>query len=268
MSKERNKQITPDTRGIAIQILLDNQKNQLESLLSAALLARKQKVQLQGLFIEEENQIRAADFPLSREVSLWSAEERHVSGESVHRTMRANARLQQKAIEKMAIEKKIDYSFEVIRGEKINWIKENANLSKILFIGGYDLKPKPFQSLKYCSEVTPPLIALFDGSVASEHALKIAVQIADKNKKPLLVLLLVDDLTGSEYLKNQLNATLHKYPDILLDVETILANQIVNRMRKQQAYMLITSNRIAWIKGEGTFCAFIHQIHCPIVLVN
>lgn len=272
MSKERNKQKTPNTpntRGIAVQILLDNQKNQLESLLSAALLARKQKVQLQGLFIEEENQIRAADFPLSREVSLWSAEERHVSGESVHRTMRANARLQQKTIEKMAIAKKIDYSFEVIRGEKMNWIKENSNSSKILFIGGHDLKPKPFQYLKYCSEVIPPLIALFDGSIASERALKIAVQISKKNNnKSLLILLLVDDLLTEEFLKNQLNTIFQKHSDIAISVEAISKKHLTSRLRRQAINMLISPSGIELTQDEGIFSKLIHQIHCPIVLVN
>ena len=70
MSKERNKHRP------GVQILLDNQRNQYESLLSAASLARQLKVELQGLFIEEENQIRAADLSFSREISLWSAKER------------------------------------------------------------------------------------------------------------------------------------------------------------------------------------------------
>ena len=263
MSKELN------TRNIAVQILLDNQKNQLESLLSAALLAKKLKAQLQGLFIEEENLLRAADLLLSREISRCSAQERQITGESVHRILRANARHQQKEFERVATEKKIDCSFQVIRGDTANWIKENVNQSEILFIGGYDLKPKPFQSYKYCREVTPPLIALFDGSIASERALKIAVQIAKKNNsKSLLILLLVDDSFTKELLKNQLNTIFQKHSGIAISVEAISKKYLTSRLRRQAINMLISPSGIEWTQDEEYFRKLMQQVHCPMVLVR
>ncbi|KAG1658084.1 Ribonuclease [Nymphon striatum] len=141
MSTNRNK----SNRGI--QVLLENQRNQLELLLTAAALARSSEVKLRGLFIEEENLIRAANLPMSREVSRWSAKERHITGDSVHRILNAHASRQQKELEK----------------------------------------------------------AIFDGSDASKKALKIAVEIAEKNDKPLRVLLLVDEFTSNE-LEDQLQA--------------------------------------------------------------
>ncbi len=265
MSKERN---TPNSKNIAVQILLDNQKNQLESLLSAALLARKLKAQLQGLFIEDENLLRAADLPLSREVSLCSAQERHITSEGMHRIFRANARHQQKELERIATEKKIDFSFEIIRGDTANWIKENINKSEILFIGGHDVKPKSFRSLKYCREVTPPLIALFDGSIASERALKIAVQIAKKSNKSLLIMLLVDDLLTEEHLNNQINTILQKYFDMAITVEAILKNHVTSRLRRQQINMLISPSVIEWSQDAEYFGKLIKQIHCPMVIVR
>jgi len=220
------------------------------------------------LFIEEESLIRAADLPLSREVSLWSAEERHITGESVHRILRAHARHQQKELERVATEKEIDFSFEVISGEKNNWIKENINLSDILFIGGHDLKQKPFESLKYCSEVTPPLIALFDGSLASEHAFKIALQIAEKDIKCLLVLLLANDVSTQEYLKKQLDSLMHNYSDIALTVETTTKNHAISALRGRQIHMLISPRNTEWAQDEDRLGELIHYVHCPIVLVS
>ncbi len=255
-------------RDIGIQILLENQKNQFESLLSAAALAEKMKVQLQGLFIEEDNLIRAADFPLSREVSRWSAEERQITAESVHRILRAHARCQQKELEKAANKANVACSFQVIRGERVRWIKENINTLEILFLGGHDLASKPFQSLRYCSEVTPPLITVFDGSVASERAFKIAVQIAENSKKPLSMILLVNELSGEQRIKEKINLLLRNHPNIALNVETITENHFSNASRKLQAHMLIFPTDIEWAKDEELLGKLIQQVHCPIVLVR
>lgn len=262
MSNEQNK------RNIGVQILLDSQKNQFESLLSAASLARKLEVQLQGLFIEEDNLIRAADLPLSREVSLWSAEERQITGESVHRILRAHARHQQKELERVATAKEIEFTFKVIRGEKNNWIKENINSSNILFVGGHDLTPKPFQSLKYCSDVTPPLISLFDGSSASEHAFKIALQIAEKNNKYLRVLLLANDSSTEELLETQLNIQMRNHSNISVSVESISKHDVISSLHKQRINMLIAPSDIEWAQDDERFEMLIYQINYPIVLVS
>ena len=259
MSKKRN---------INVQILLDNQKNQSASLLSAALLARRLKVQLQGLFIEDENLLLAADLTFSREVSLWSGEERHLTGGSVQRTFRSHARHLQRGLEKMAIEKKVDYSFQIIRGEKVGWIKENINTSEILFLGGHDLTSKPHQSFKYCHELTPPVVALFDGSAASNNALEIAAQLAEENNKSLLILQLVDDLSTEELQKNQLNVLLKNYSALMISVEVIAKKQVVDVLRRRKINFLILSGDTEQVQDSERFGQLIRQVHCPILLVR
>jgi len=262
MSNELNQ------RGRGVQILLDNQKDQHESLLTAALIARKLKLVLQGLFIEEENQIRAADLSFSREISLWSAKERQISSESVHRILRANARLTQKELKKVANSVKVDCSFQVIRGERVQWIKDNIDSAEILFLGGNKLVNRSFQSLKYCCEVTPPLLAVFDGSKASENAFKIAVQIAENNKKSLLVLLLVNDLSDEQAIKDQINLLIQDHPDIILDIETMTQSQFSNKSGQMRAHMLIIPRDMQWLQNKAHFGALIQQAHCPVVLVR
>ncbi|GAA0422843.1 universal stress protein [Cocleimonas flava] len=264
-SANQNIQNSPD---IGVKILLENQKNQIESLLSAASLAKNLNVQLQGLLIEEENLIRAADLSLSCEVSLWSAEERHINSESIHRTMRAHARHQKKELEKVAAQKNIEYSFVVIRGEKDNWIKENIRSSDILFIGGYQLKETSFEAFKYCTKATPPLIALFNGSVASENALKIALKIAKKDKSSVQILLLADDFSAEEFQRNQLNTLLKNHADIAVTVESISKQHIASTLRRKPIKMLIAPADFALDQGQEPLVKLLHQLLCPVVLVK
>ena len=262
MSIERNKQNS------GVQILLDYQKNQHESLLSAASLARKFKLELQGLFIEEEDQIRAADLSFSREISRWSAEERQISGESVHRILRAHARLKQKELENVANSAKVDCSFQVIRGERIRWIKENINTAEILFLGAHKLASKRFQSFRYCTEVTPPLLTIFDGSVSSERAFKIAMQIAENNKKPLLVILLVGEFSEEQQIKDKINILLLKASNIVLRIKSVLRSSSPKAILQIQAQMLIIPSDIEWAQNEKHLEKLIEQVRCPIVFVQ
>jgi len=251
-----------------VRILLDNQRSQLESLTSAAALARKMKVHLQGLYIEEENLLRAADLTLSREISLWSARERHMTGESIERTLRANARYKQKELEQAARKEKVEYSFQVIRGERVRWVQESVNTSGILFIGGKDLAPKRYRHLKYCSYSQNQLQVIFTGSPASERALKTAVQMAELDKRPLLILTTVGESSDELKLREQINILLEKQLKTTISIEASSDEDILSSLRKRQVHMLIVPSDIEWAQDEKQLEKLLQQVSCPVILVR
>jgi len=259
MTKERN---------MNVQILLDNQKNQAESLISAAALARVLKVQLQGLFIEEESWLRAADLHISREVSRWTAQERYITSDRVERILRLHARQSQEVLESTALKEKVDYSFQVIRGEKINWLKENMDASEILFLGGHEYKTKSYQSYKYCRELIIPMVVLFDGSEAAEKALELAIQIAEKNDKSLLILFLLTDLLTGKMQKNQLDERLKNHPTIMISVEYIESNHVFAMLRRRKINLLIMSANMEWVQDNERLSQLIYQLNYPTLLIK
>ena len=254
-------------QSLEVRVLLDNQRNQFDLLCSAAALARKMKVRLQGLFIEEENLLRAADLSLSREISLWSAQERHINGESIQRMLRANARYKQKELEKVAREGKVEYTFEVIRGERTRWIRESVNTSGVLFIGGKNQALKRYQHLKYCSWDKAPLQIIYSGSPASERALKTAVQIAELNKRPLLVLTTAE-VSDEIFLRKQISLLLKKRHVTTVTIEKNTNGDVYNALRKQPIHMLILPSDIEWTHDPEQLESLLRQAHCPVILVR
>lgn len=265
MLNEENKQAKLNKE---VQVLLDGQKNQYALLLSAASLARALNVRLQGFFIEEESLVRAADLSFSREISCWSARERQISGESVHRILRMHARHKKQELERVAHQEKIEYSFEVVHGERVRWIKENISPVKIVFFGGHRLTSEPFRSFRYCREILPPLITVFDGSAASERALQIAVQIADYHKKSLTIILVVNDVAEAQRIEVKINHLLVNHPDIALVIDKLTRKYFYEALIKSRADMIIIPHNIEWINGDGIFEGIMNRVNCPIVLVN
>lgn len=251
-----------------VRILLDNQRSQLESLTAAAALARMMNVRLQGLYIEEENLLRAADLNLSREISLWSAQERHMTGESIERMLRANARHKQKELEQVARKEKVEYSFQIIRGGRVRWIQESVNTSGVLFIGGKDMAPRRYQHLKYCSYRKDLLQVVFSGSPASERALKTAVQIAELDKRPLLILTTVGESADELILREQINILLEKRLKTTISIETRSKEDVLSSLRKRQVHMLIIPSDIDWAQDEKQLEKLLQQVHCPVILVR
>lgn len=265
MLKEKEKRIKLNKE---VKVLLDGQKNQYELLLSAASLARALNVRLQGFFIEEESLMRAADLSFSREISCWSAKERKISGESVHRILRMHARHKKQELEKVASQERIDYSFEIIHGKRARWIKENISPVKIVFFGGHKLTSEPFRSFRYGKKVIPPLITVFDGSAASERAFKIAVQIADYNKKSLTVILVANDIPETLRMKIKINHLLENFPNSALIIDGLTQANFYKALIKAQADMMIISRNIEWIKDDEVFEGIMSRVHCPVVLVS
>ena len=251
-----------------ICILLDNQRDQFDFLTSAAALTRQMKARLQGLFIEEEDLIRAADLSFSREISRWSAQERHLTSEGINRILRTSARHSKKVLEKVAQEEKIECSFQVIRGERISWIKESVNTSDILFIGGKLSALKSYQHHKFGTRSINPLQVIYTGTPASQRALEIAVQIAKLGNRPLVILTIVDEITNELSLRKQINTALINYPAFDTSIKIIKTEQLIEALRKLRIFMLVFPSDIEWIQEENHFDDLLRITNCPIALVR
>jgi hypothetical protein len=252
----------------SILILLDNQRDQFDFLKSAAALTRQMKARLQGLFIEEEDLICAADLSFSREISRWSAQERQLTGEGINRILRASARHSKKALEKVAQEEKIECSFQVIRGERISWIKESVNTSDILFIGGKLSNQKNSQYHNSCTRGINALQVIYTGTPASQRALEIAVQIAKLGNRPLVILTIVNEITDELPLREQINTTLINYPAFETSVKIIKTEQLIEALHKLRIFMLVFPSDIKWAQEDNHLDDLLRTTNCPIALVR
>ena len=225
-----------------VWLLLDNQRFDTDLLKNAAALARLMKASLQGLFIEEENLKRAAEFSFSREISGWSAQEREITGEIIQRTLQSSARQNRRQLEMVARDNNIQCTFQVIQGERLSWIHENAEKPRILFIAGKQIPANCYQHLHYCNFSKAPVVLLYNGSAASQAALKITLQIAELSSSTVVILIMADDASEQNALTSQVNAYLSRASDTAVNIQYVNNQQLVESLHRLKASMLVLAD--------------------------
>ncbi|HZT70541.1 MAG TPA: universal stress protein [Terriglobia bacterium] len=194
-----------------ILVALDASAQSLAALHAAVILAAGLGADLEGLFVEDINLMRMAMLPVARRVLYPSAAEETLDSSRMEREMRVLARQAQESLATMAERSGIRWSFRVVRGKVTVEILSAASESDLLTVGksGWSLArkmqlgstahnaavhaPKALLLVKRPLAANRPVIALYDGSVHAEQALKAAAKFARAFQGRLIVFLLADD---------------------------------------------------------------------------
>lgn len=250
-----------------ICILLDDQRDKAGLLDAAATLAAHMKVELQGLFIEEDDLIRAADLSISRDISRWSAQENVINRKNILCVLRIKARQKQQELETIAHQKHIKCSFQTVRAERVSWILNSANTSDVIFIPKRTVAESR-QNFNYTKHVKDPLYVLYNGSRASQKALEISSKITQVSKTQLIVLLLTDKATDEVKLIEQVDKALVNSPTATSTFVIKDKDEISEIQRQSSVSMLIVPSDIEWLHIDGFIENLLKWSRYPIVLVR
>ncbi len=174
---------------VAMDILSDN----LAVLETAAELAARSEAELTGLFVEDTDLLRAADLPVSLEVMLWTARERNPTETEMARALRALAARIRKDLERAAERARVPWSFQVVRGPRIQVFMEAGAESDLMFVGPARCSRVPRYSPQRRPRKPGAVCILFSGTAASQRALGMAMQLADQHRVLVKVLLAGSD---------------------------------------------------------------------------
>lgn len=252
-----------------VWVLLDNQRYIIDLLSNAATMARLMNATLQGVFIEEENLVRAAELSISRDISSWLAQENEISKEIIQRTLHSKARHNKKQLETVARDNNIQCSFQVVQGERMPWIRESKKTPRILFLGGNESTAKTYQQMTYCNMGKDPVMLLYKDSIASKRALNVALQMTAILKHPLLVLVLSDDITDKSAITEQLNESLGEQSDTTVNIQFVNEVQLLELLHRLKANMFVFPDDIKLIQDDNNYLEkLIQRVRCPVVLIQ
>lgn len=264
----RMKMITAKTP-LKIFILLGNHNNHHDSLSSAVELAKLMKCSLQGFYLEDNALLAAAEIPCTREISLWSAQERPMDPVSLQRSLRARAHNAEREFQQIAMKHQIEWSFQTVRGNRLQWILESGSASDILFISGAQRssdyasvarQPKPSRA--------PLALVAAKGSAASTRALRTAVDMANQTGRKLIIIVMGENAGEQKQLDNQLAAMLEQYAvNTAVSIMYTAAFELTDEARRIAAHMLILPSDIPQLQGEK-LRQFMEQLHQPVILVH
>jgi nucleotide-binding universal stress UspA family protein len=189
-----------------ILVALDASPDSLAALDTAVRLAANVNAELLGLFVEDVALLRAAEIPLARELSYFSATSAPLSRESVELKLRAQSRQIQAALARAAERARVASSFRCVRGHVSIEISSAAGDVDLLVLGrtGWSVGSRArigSTALEIASSSVPVLllpergiservhlVVYFDASASAERALRVARELAEAGLGGIAVL--------------------------------------------------------------------------------
>ncbi len=138
----------------------------------AVAIAKSNKSRLHGLFIENQDLLRVASLPFTREISFTTAAERAIDFKQMQRSLRAAAGLFKKSLEQAAEGSKIPWSFDYVNNPSREDIKSIGHGYSYRVIGqGMVSRDSDRQHRS-----TRRVLIVEDHSPGLAHALRIVLQ--------------------------------------------------------------------------------------------
>ncbi len=215
------KQDKPFTEFKRILVPLDASEHSLSALRAAVELAAAQGAELEGLFVEDANLFRLCELPLAREVSFWGTSGRSMERSETERQLRIVANRLQRALEDMARGYNIPCKFRVTRGGVPKEILDASKEADLTILGRTGWSHPSCQHMGSTARTIlrqgrgltlivdertrfqPPLQVLFTGSQLSETTLSLALELSQKRKFSLVILMATQDPEAREDMQQR-----------------------------------------------------------------
>lgn len=191
-----------------ILVGLDASPHSIAAMEAAAQLAEVFRAKLEGLFVEDENLLRAADLPFSREVHPHPVTTQSMSTTQLEQQLKQQAWRAREALESVARGSGLEYSFRVTRGRVTTELIKAAADVDLLTLGKasaascsrrklgstaqHILTEAPASVMVLHSEVRRgrAMLAYYDGSDQAKAALQLCAQLARRMTETVLIVLL------------------------------------------------------------------------------
>jgi len=267
-----------------ILVALDASPQSLAALEAATQLAARFEAELIGIFVEDINLIRLANFPFTREVSRYSATPRPLDSPQIELQLRARARRVQQAMSTMTKGTGLRWSFRVARGV-ISVELVAATLEADLIILGKTgwsgrrrvgsttrtmivQSPRQVLILQRKVRLGVPITVAFDGSEAGQKALE-AARLIWAEESPMNVLLLADNSDEAQRLQAEARDQLGR---LATDAQFswrpgLDGPRLARLLRTEGCGVLVLPAESEQISGE-ILLNLLNEIECAVLLVR
>ena len=215
-----------------ILVALDSSIHSTAALEASVELAARLEAELTGLFIEDVNLFRLAEFPFAREISFFSPTLRRIDLADLQRQVRAQANRMRSLLSAYATRAGIAWDFRIVRGTVTAEVMTAAAEADLIVLGkrGRSLIRKVGSTarffiaegrgmmliLEHGYRMDMPVTVFYDGGPLSEKALEAAVHLVKIKDGRLTVFILAAEAEAAQ--KVQMAAMKH------LDVHGLAAN--------------------------------------------
>lgn len=270
-----------------IMVALDASPRSLEVIETAARLAARLGSEIIGLFVEDIDLLRVADLPFTQEISLFSSGLRPMDRLELERQFRAQATWMRQALEQVAEREHLPWQFRVARGSVARELLTAGAEAELLILGkiGRSLvqrrrigstvrmlileRPGLTLVLQEGKEFSSPVVAIFDGSDASQKALAAAGSLVETKQANLLVIILADDEASARKLKDDVADRLTGL-GLAAEVRRMInpsLEGLAEMVRMQSTGPVVIPCGLRLLQDEA-LCALVHEIPNPVMIIR
>jgi len=204
-----------------ILVALDNSPHSRAALDMAVRLATDLDAELEGLFVKDENLLRAAQLPFAEEVRTHSVSPKSLTDRRVERQLRYQAERAEAALQEATEQAEVAYNFRVVEGHVTRELLQAAEEADLLALGKTSTHSSrrrlgstsqallsdcstPVLVLRRAVQPRQPILTYYDGSEAAQSALRVAAELASQGAThPLTVYLPAADEEETERLRTE-----------------------------------------------------------------
>ncbi|WP_259204929.1 universal stress protein [Salinibacter ruber] len=211
-----------------ILVALDASPHSRAALDLAVQLAADLEANLEGLFVKDENLIRAAQLPFAAEVRTHSVSPKALNDRRVQRRLRRQADQAEAVLQAATEQAPVSYDFRVVEGQVTRQLLRAAEEADLVALGKTSTQSSrrrlgttseallaesstPVLVLRRAPRRRPPPSAYYDGSETAQQALRMAAGLADRGV-PRTVFLSPGDETTTEQLRGEVHEVLGAPP--------------------------------------------------------
>lgn len=195
---------TPPAPAEYILVALDASPGSRAALSAAVELAATLQVELHGLFVEDEGLLHLAHLPFGMEFGSFTARPRRLEANNLEREFRVQASVLRKIMADVAGQRRVTWSFQVVRGGVTDQVLAASASARLLTLGRIGRTPgkrlgstaravalrtqRPVLIHAGLRRLQGPYLVVHTGSAASDNGLALAIQLAGQEAAPLTVL--------------------------------------------------------------------------------
>lgn len=268
-------------------VLVDTSHSSRAALAEAAELAAHSGAELLGLFVEEEELLRSAALPFTREIGPTSGALRPLDPALIERRLQAQAREIQKMLRGLSERHSITASLEVARGRVVSQALAHISPDDLIVVGKTGrstLRPTRLGSTarhlieqaslrvmvleQTAAQESHPTMVLFDQPEGGSRALATALRIARRDGLALTVLLPPADPEAREDLRARAETWLANR-GVEADVQVLggtSPESLAQTVHSRSGRALVVS-RSSPVLAQGAGTRLVEAVSPPVVLV-
>jgi nucleotide-binding universal stress UspA family protein len=267
-----------------ILVALDASPQSLAALETAAQLAADLQAELVGLFVEDINVIRTAEFHFAREIGYFSATVRRIDRRTIRWQIRGQAERAERAMRRVAERYQLEWSFRVSRGSIASELQSAAQEADLIILGrtGWSggkrigstvlemISRPPGNALILQQDIPrePSVLVLYDGSEPAKQALRAAARISRASEGFLVVGVIAENSQQARERQRWAARWLGER-GVQTRFRWIIDEQRgkIQRIIKSEQCLLVMANEMPSLKQED-LPELLDQLDCSVLLVQ